>query len=186
MIDSAHEFSFRAKKEETITGDVGLIKQAARILMDNAVQYTPEGGRILLEVGAEAASPAFSVTDEGIGIKAEDVPKIFDRSLRSDPARARKSGGAGWALHRQVDRGQPRRLLPGPLREGIGTRDARRAAAAARGRPRNRAGRSAPRLAFSVPAQKGARAGCAGALLCRNPIAPAFSGGSALDPTQSP
>jgi signal transduction histidine kinase len=98
MIDSAHDFSFQSKGALPITGDEALIKQAARILMDNAVKYTPDGGRILLEVGTEAGAPCFSVTDEGIGIKAEDVPKIFDRFFRSDPARARKSGGAGLGL----------------------------------------------------------------------------------------
>jgi len=98
MIDSAHEFSFKSSGAATITGDEALVKQAARILMDNAVKYTPEGGRIQLEVGAEGGAPAFSVTDEGIGIKTEDVPKVFDRFFRSDPARARKSGGAGLGL----------------------------------------------------------------------------------------
>ncbi len=98
MIDAAHHFAFRAKGAPAVTGDEALIKQAARILMDNAVKYTAEGGRVLLEVGLEEGAPAFSVTDEGIGIKAEDVPKIFDRFFRSDPARGRKSGGAGLGL----------------------------------------------------------------------------------------
>lgn len=98
MIDATHEFSFQSKGAAPITGDEALIKQAARILMDNAIKYTSDGGRILLEVGTEAGSPCFSVTDEGIGIKPDDVPKIFDRFFRSDPARARKSGGAGLGL----------------------------------------------------------------------------------------
>jgi len=98
MIDSGHEFGFRSAGKLPVTGDEALIKQAARILMDNAVKYTGEGGKILLEVGSEKGQPSFSVTDEGMGIKAEDVPKIFDRFFRSDPARARKSGGAGLGL----------------------------------------------------------------------------------------
>ncbi len=98
MIDSAHDFAFKSPGPVTITGDESLVKQAARILMDNAAKYTGEGGRILLEVGTENGQTAFSVQDEGIGIKSEDVPKIFDRFFRSDPARARKSGGAGLGL----------------------------------------------------------------------------------------
>ena len=98
MIDAAHEFAFKSPGKLPLSGDESLIKQAARILMDNAVKYTGEGGKILLEVGNEKGAPAFSVTDEGMGIKAEDVPKIFDRFFRSDPARARKSGGAGLGL----------------------------------------------------------------------------------------
>ncbi len=98
MIDSAHVFAFKSPGAVNVTGDESLIKQAARILMDNAAKYTGEDGRILLEVGTEGGTPSFSVQDEGIGIKSEDVPKIFDRFFRSDPARARKSGGAGLGL----------------------------------------------------------------------------------------
>jgi signal transduction histidine kinase len=98
MIDSGHAFSFKSPGAVSVTGDEALIKQAARILMDNAVKYTGEGGNIQLEVGMEGGAPSFSVVDEGIGIKSEDVPKIFDRFFRSDPARVRKSGGAGLGL----------------------------------------------------------------------------------------
>ena len=98
MIDSGHEFAFKSPGKAPISGDEAQIKQAARILMDNAAKSTGEGGKILLEVGSEKGQPSFSVTDEGMGIKAEDVPKIFDRFFRSDPARARKSGGAGLGL----------------------------------------------------------------------------------------
>ncbi len=98
MIDSTHTFSFKTRGETTVTGDEALIKQAARILMDNAVKYTLEGGQILLDVGMNGQEPFFGVQDDGIGIKPDDVPKVFDRFFRSDPARARKSGGAGLGL----------------------------------------------------------------------------------------
>ena len=98
MIDSAHTFSFKTRGETIVTGDEALIKQAARILMDNAVKYTLEGGQILLDVGMNGQEPFFGVQDDGIGIKSDDVPKVFDRFFRSDPARARKSGGAGLGL----------------------------------------------------------------------------------------
>jgi signal transduction histidine kinase len=98
MIDEDHVFSFQAQGEAAVDGDEAMIKQAARILMDNAAKYTYEGGRVALSVGVEDGAPYFSVQDEGIGIKAEDVPKVFDRFFRSDPARARKSGGAGLGL----------------------------------------------------------------------------------------
>jgi signal transduction histidine kinase len=98
MIDSDHAFSFRTRGKTIVTGDEALIKQTARILMDNAVKYTPEGGQILLDVGMNGQEPFFGVQDDGIGIKPDDVPKVFDRFFRSDPARARKSGGAGLGL----------------------------------------------------------------------------------------
>jgi len=98
MIDPQHRLEFRSKGPVFVAGDEAMIKQTARILMDNAVKYTPEGGQILLDVGMNGQEPFFGVQDDGIGIKPDDVPKVFDRFFRSDPARARKSGGAGLGL----------------------------------------------------------------------------------------
>ena len=78
--------------------DPALIKQAVRILVDNAVRYTPEGGSIRLSAGQAEGFAFFEVQDGGIGIAAEDVPHIFDRFFRADPARARQSGGTGLGL----------------------------------------------------------------------------------------
>ena len=68
-----------------------MIKQAARILVDNAAQSTPEGGDILLRTGRnEKGHSFFLVQDEGIGISPDDTPHIFERFFRSDPARSRE------------------------------------------------------------------------------------------------
>ena len=66
--------------------------------MDNAVRYTPEGGSIRLSAGMADGRAFFEVQDGGIGIAEEDVPRIFDRFFRADPARARASGGTGLGL----------------------------------------------------------------------------------------
>ena len=81
-----------------VTADPALIKQAARVLVDNAVRYTPEGGSIRLSAGTADGRAFFEVQDGGIGIAEADVPRIFDRFFRADPARARQSGGTGLGL----------------------------------------------------------------------------------------
>lgn len=98
MVDSTHKFVFREESSVEITGDYDLIKQTARILADNAVKYTPEGGEIIFTVKDDDGIPAFEVQDSGIGIKSEDIPKVFERFFRADDARNRKTGGTGLGL----------------------------------------------------------------------------------------
>jgi len=98
MIDEAHEWRQGSMTPAPVNADPALIKQAARILVDNAVRYTPEGGSIRLSAGTADGRAFFEVQDGGIGIAEEDVPRIFDRFFRADPARARASGGTGLGL----------------------------------------------------------------------------------------
>ena len=98
MIDPAHEWRQGSMTPAPVSADPALIKQAARILVDNAVRYTPEGGSIRLSAGTVDGRAFFEVQDGGIGIAEEDVPRIFDRFFRADPARARASGGTGLGL----------------------------------------------------------------------------------------
>ena len=98
MIDPNHEWRQGPMTPAPVSADPALIKQAARILVDNAVRYTPEGGSIRLSAGMADDSAFFEVQDGGIGIAEDDVPRIFDRFFRADPARARASGGTGLGL----------------------------------------------------------------------------------------
>ena len=98
MIDEDHEWRQGSMTPAPVSADPALIKQAARILVDNAVRYTPEGGSIRLSAGTVDGRAFFEVQDGGIGIAEEDVPRIFDRFFRADPARARASGGTGLGL----------------------------------------------------------------------------------------
>jgi signal transduction histidine kinase len=98
MIDEAHEWRQGVMDPAPVNADPALIKQAARILVDNAVRYTPEGGSIRLSAGTADGRAFFEVQDGGIGIAEADVPRIFDRFFRADPARARASGGTGLGL----------------------------------------------------------------------------------------
>lgn len=67
-------------------------------LIDNAVKYTPEGGRVVVETGEDAAGAYVSVADNGMGIPERDLPHIFERFYRVDRARQRATGGSGLGL----------------------------------------------------------------------------------------
>jgi signal transduction histidine kinase len=79
-------------------GDPGLIKQAVRVLVDNAVKYTPEGGAVTIRLAPAGNQLVLSVTDTGPGIAPEELPRIFERFYRSDQSRARETGGTGLGL----------------------------------------------------------------------------------------
>lgn len=99
MIDKTHEFRLDLRLDVTATADPSLLKQCLRILVDNAVKYSPEGTDIILRLKEKDEKHyAVEVQDYGIGIKQEEVGKIFERFFRSDPARNRQSGGYGLGL----------------------------------------------------------------------------------------
>ncbi|MDO4544762.1 MAG: ATP-binding protein [Bacillota bacterium] len=105
MIDKDHVYDFKPAAEDIeVTGDISMLKQTARILIDNAAKYTPAGSSILLKttMQTEGASgqniPTFTIQDEGIGIAGSDVSHVFERFYRSDPARSKDGGGTGLGL----------------------------------------------------------------------------------------
>lgn len=68
------------------------------ILLDNAMQYTPEGGQIKLQCQSDSFNVLIQVSDSGTGISPENLPHIFDRFYRGDKVRSRDTGGAGLGL----------------------------------------------------------------------------------------
>jgi len=83
--------------------DIDRFTQMLGNLVDNALRYTPGGGRIVLAVGwggepGKAHRPTVTVTDTGSGIPPDDLPHVFDRFYRGDKSRARASGGSGLGL----------------------------------------------------------------------------------------
>lgn len=97
MIDTTHCFATRLFDSQ-VKADRSLIKQALRILMDNAIKYTNVGGHITVTVENAGDFVNLSVIDDGIGISPEIVPQIFDRFYRADESRTRATGGAGLGL----------------------------------------------------------------------------------------
>ena len=78
--------------------DVPRIHQAFANLLDNAVKYTNEGGRINLRCQREANEVVIVIRDNGIGIPAEELPKIWDRLYRGDKSRSQRGLGLGLSL----------------------------------------------------------------------------------------
>lgn len=124
MIDKDHIWSLELDGPVKALGDKKMLKQALRILCDNAKRYSDPGTMIKLSAYYdEEGQPCLMVQDMGTGISQEDLPKIFDRFYRSDPARKREGGGTGlglaisrWIISRH---GGHFRVLS---REGLGTR----------------------------------------------------------------
>ena len=79
-------------------GDRRQLEQALVNLLDNAVKYTMPGGKVTLSIGQEGEDLCLSVTDTGIGIPEEHLPRIFERFYRVDKARSRDLGGTGLGL----------------------------------------------------------------------------------------
>ncbi|PFR13533.1 two-component sensor histidine kinase [Bacillus anthracis] len=78
-------------------GDRERIHQMMVILLDNAMKYTNEGGQIQINCTQTSSSIRIQVKDDGIGVKEEDIPKLFDRFYQGDKARS-TSEGAGLGL----------------------------------------------------------------------------------------
>ena len=99
MIDKNHSYSYVNSEDISVYGDIALLKQTARILVENAAKYTEYGEDIILKVGKNSkGEPYFSIQDNGIGMDEGDVPHIFERFFRADTARDRKDGGTGLGL----------------------------------------------------------------------------------------
>ena len=80
------------------TGDALRLSQIVLNLLSNALDHTPDGGRITLRTFMEAGDVVFTITDTGCGISAAHLPLIFDRFYRADESRNRSTGGAGLGL----------------------------------------------------------------------------------------
>lgn len=74
------------------------LRRLLLLLVDNAVKYTPEGGRVTVAVELDPSGPAVTVRDTGIGIPETALPHIFERFYRVDESRNRQAGGAGLGL----------------------------------------------------------------------------------------
>lgn len=80
-------------------GDEERLKQAIRILVDNAIKYTEGPGQVTLKLSETKRQLIIAVTDTGIGLSEEDQKKIFSRFYRVDDARSREKGGVGLGLN---------------------------------------------------------------------------------------
>ena len=98
MIHPERPFLPRWSGSVKVLADAGLIKQALRILADNAVKYSGAHTPIILRVATDGHQVRLSVQDEGQGISPQALPHIFERFYRTDESRARQTGGTGLGL----------------------------------------------------------------------------------------
>jgi signal transduction histidine kinase len=89
---------FTHSLETYVSGDAMRLKQIIVNLVDNAINYTPDGGTVIISVGSEGNRAILKVADTGIGIPSASLPLVFDRFYRADEARSRVSGGTGLGL----------------------------------------------------------------------------------------
>ncbi|MEU0564026.1 ATP-binding protein [Nonomuraea sp. NPDC005983] len=84
--------------DPSLTADPVRLRQAIGNLVTNSLRYTPRGGHITLGARQEGNQVVIEVTDTGIGIRAEDLPHVFDRFWRAEKSRNRRTGGSGLGL----------------------------------------------------------------------------------------
>lgn len=92
------DVSVAAKRPLCVRGDEVRLRQVFYNLLDNAIKYTPEGGKIELQLTRHQRHVRIVLRDTGIGIPAEHLPRVFDRFYRVDPSRSRDHGGTGLGL----------------------------------------------------------------------------------------
>jgi two-component system, OmpR family, phosphate regulon sensor histidine kinase PhoR len=111
LIESCYETAQRRAAEKGLTLSLNVPSQLPEVaadnrrlqevlqnLLDNAIQYTLPGGKIVLSAEARGDEVIFTVADTGIGIPQADQPRIFERFYRVDVARSREAGGTGLGL----------------------------------------------------------------------------------------
>ncbi|PFZ15058.1 sensor histidine kinase [Bacillus thuringiensis] len=91
------EMILKVERDVSFMADRERIHQMMVILLDNAMKYTNEGGHIQIDCTQTSSSIRIQVKDDGIGVKEEDIPKLFDRFYQGDRARS-TSEGAGLGL----------------------------------------------------------------------------------------
>lgn len=92
------ELIARAAPQTRVLGDTSLLRRALDNLVDNAIKYSPAGGRVEVQLIEEPKRVLLRVTDQGIGIPEEHLPRISERFYRVDTGRSREMGGTGLGL----------------------------------------------------------------------------------------
>ena len=99
LTTTAHEISVRRDSENVVTADRDHLEQVLNNLVTNAIKYSPSGGAITIDVRPDDGGVRLSVTDQGIGIPAEELESIFGLFYRSPDRAARDAAGMGLGLY---------------------------------------------------------------------------------------
>ena len=82
-----------------VAADPDKLRQVLTNLIDNAIKYSPDGGRVEVEIGRSGGRVRFRVADEGLGIPPAEQDRIFEKFFRLDPNLTRGVGGTGLGLY---------------------------------------------------------------------------------------
>lgn len=93
-----HDIQVTCEAGLSMLGNAKDLESAFRNLINNAIHYTPEGGRVSIDWGSRDDGLVFSVTDTGIGIPRRDIPRLTERFYRVGSDRSRHTGGTGLGL----------------------------------------------------------------------------------------
>ena len=96
--DRGHDIRLEVLNDCDVLADEGELRSAFSNLVFNAVNYTPDGGVITIRWSCDEQGAHFSVTDTGVGIAAEHIPRLTERFYRVDRGRSAKTGGTGLGL----------------------------------------------------------------------------------------
>jgi two-component system OmpR family sensor kinase len=100
--DHEHELTLAPGPEVVVLGDAERLTQVAHNLVGNALRHTPPGSKVVVSTNAEQGMGVIRVTDNGPGIDAAIVSRVFDRFSRGDPARVGPGTGLGLAIVRAI------------------------------------------------------------------------------------
>ncbi len=104
--DKDIQLAFMAPSPSVVRADRGMIQRVLTNLIDNAIKYTPRGGRVWVDVVDDGGDRVeIQVHDTGVGIAVPDIERIFDRFSRVDPSRSESGAGLGLCLARAIARG---------------------------------------------------------------------------------
>jgi two-component system, OmpR family, sensor kinase len=98
LIQPDREIELDAPASVVVRGDEDRLRQVVANLLENALVYTPETAGITVRLFADESRAILEVVDEGAGIPAEHLDRIFERFYRVDPSRSRSTGGTGLGL----------------------------------------------------------------------------------------
>jgi len=100
--DRGLKITLSAETRCEAVADENRLRQAVANLLDNAVKYTPEGGEVAVAVKRTGGQVVVSVRDTGMGIPAEDLPRVWERLYRGDKSRSQRGLGLGLSLVRAI------------------------------------------------------------------------------------
>ena len=97
-LDVQNQLELGTIESALVLGDASKLKQLVLILLDNAMKYSPEGGKVSLSLQHQTDHAELRVSDSGQGIAPEELERVFERFYRTDTSRSRQTGGTGLGL----------------------------------------------------------------------------------------